>query len=201
MAKILKIDDEKVIVQGDKKIQRFIFNDDKVVKVDLDGKVLTSNAADKYLNLISVYNANSSSVSEEELASKSSTSLDLEEKKMMIKSGAGSGVYGFLGFLCSMSIIGPVIAYVLSFKFLEDISDREYLISADVSEINKRKGFFAWGCGYGAIVSLVAMGQWSTDMVSVIDENPTKPSINQHIHWKVWWPVAILLSVISIFTR
>lgn len=55
MAKVLKIDNEQIIDENDRKIQRFIFNDDKIVRVDLDGNVLTENVPDRYLELISIY--------------------------------------------------------------------------------------------------------------------------------------------------
>jgi hypothetical protein len=62
MVKILKIEDEQRIKEAEKEIQRFIFSDDKIVKVDLSGNVLTKNVTDKYLNLISTYNANGNNV-------------------------------------------------------------------------------------------------------------------------------------------
>jgi hypothetical protein len=186
MAKILKIEDEQVRDENGKKVQRFIFNDDKIVKVDLKGNVLTSNAANKYLELISAYNSGSGS---------KKTDTALGEKIEAIKSGKGAGLYGFLGFLCAITGIGAMIAYIMSFQFFDDITDKDYLLGTDAEKINQRKGFYAWACYGNIIVGLVAISQWKADMISVLEDKPSKTSLNKHLCFKVWWPIVIVLSI------
>jgi hypothetical protein len=198
MAKILKIEDEQILDENGKKIQRFIFNDDKIIKVDAEnGTVYTSSAPDEYLDLISAYNSGANN----RTAGKKSTGKDLQEKIEIIKSGKGAGLYGLLGFLCAITIIGGTIAYIMSFQFLDDISDKDYLLETDAKEINRKKGFFAWACYGNIIVGLTAVRQWKADMISVLEDKPTKASLNKHIYFKIWWPTILAVGIFRSIAR
>jgi len=49
MKKILRIEDVKVVDDGGKKIARYVFNDDKIVRVLIPGdRVLTENVQKEY---------------------------------------------------------------------------------------------------------------------------------------------------------
>lgn len=56
MSKSLKLEDVTIIQENNKRIRRFVFNDDKVVRVDdKTGKAITSNVPSKYKAIINAY--------------------------------------------------------------------------------------------------------------------------------------------------
>ena len=124
------------------------------------------------------------------MKSKSSINKRIE----IIRSGKGAGLYGFLGFLCALTGIGGIIAYALSFRFFDDICDKKYLLRTDPYEINKRRGFYAWACYGNILVGIACTYQWKADIISVLEDRPTKASQNRHIFFKVWWPIVMVVS-------
>ena len=58
MARILKIEESKIVEKNGMQMQRVIFSDDKIVYVRMrDGEVYPKNVAEIYVNLINTYNA------------------------------------------------------------------------------------------------------------------------------------------------
>ena len=56
MDRILQIEDIKVLEEDGKKIVRYVFNDDKVVRVDSESdKIITVNVSEQYLSIIDAY--------------------------------------------------------------------------------------------------------------------------------------------------
>ena len=211
MDKILEIEDVKLLNESGRKIARFIFNNDKVVRVNIrTGEILTPNVPKTYSSLISIYLAHYKAkqsglktivdkdndgyddhydYDEEEYSKPTITKrydYELQERINSIKSGKGAGLGVFLGFLLHFTIIGPLIAGLFSLSFLNDISDEEYLRNTDTKEINFRKGFYS-ACWFGLIVSAACCDQWKNDMVSILVGKPTKQSQNKHICFRVWF--------------
>ena len=226
MSKILKIEDAKVVSENGKKITRYVFNNDKIVRVDnKTDEVITKNVPKRYLDLISIYSAHAGLSEENEIDFEDDFSDDeeyIEEKKEKgkakkprgkypkeederyakieeIRSGKGAGLGVFLGIILRFTIIGPIIAGFCSFSFLNDISDEGYLTREDSRDINFRKGFYAFAF-FGIIVGIVSCSQWKTDMISVLEGEPNKYSKNRHSCFKVWFWIILVYYILSFVT-
>ena len=194
MSKILKIEDVKVITEKGVEIERYVFNDDKIVRVGAKtDRVLTKNVPKAYTDLISLYSINM--MTKEEAKEEKTSKKEREKKLDLIRSGQGAGLGVLLGILLHFTVIGPIIAGFFSFAFLEDISNKEYLENTDAKEINFRKGFYAAGI-FGWIVAIVCCAQWKVDMISVLEDEPTKQSLNKHVCFKVWFWVSLVLDIL-----
>ncbi len=195
MGKVLRIEDAETIIEKGSRIKRYVFNDDKVVRVEIGtDRVITKNVPEVYMNLISLYDARivGKTKEEEDLVEK-----ELKNKARRINSGKGAGLGVFLGILLKFTIIGPVIAGLFSFSFLNDISDEEYLRNTNAEDINFRKGFYATAV-FGLIVAIICCSQWKTDMISVLDGDPSRQSRNRHLCFKIWFLVSVAYEVLSI---
>lgn len=198
MGKILKIEDAKIVTENGKKITRYVFNDDKIVRINTEtDEIITKNVPRKYIDLISLYSANVEI--EEKRAKKDAVKKELRDRIEEIRSGKGAGLGVFVGILLRFTIIGPIIASFCSFKFLNDISDEEYLKNTEVKDINFKKGFFATANCFGLIVMIACCAQWKADMISVLEGNPTKQSLNKHTCFKVWCCIAAVYDVFYFF--
>ena len=199
MSKILKIEDAKTVTENGAKITRYVFNDDKVVRVDAKtDKVLTKNVSQNYLNLISIYETNVKVAEiKEEVASIEEASLDKIEQ---IRSGKGAGLGVLLGLALHITIVGGIIAGFCSFTFLRDISDKEYLEDTDAKEINFRKGLYA-SAVFGWLIAIICCAQWKEDMISVLEDHPNRYSDNHHLCFKVWfWLSFIYVAFYFVFS-
>lgn len=190
MSKILKIEDAKIITEKGSKVTRYVFNDDKIVRVDTKtDKVLTKNVSQAHLNLISIYvtNVEIAEIKEKEAL----IEKDFEDKIEEIKSGKGAGLGVLLGLILHFTIVGGIIAGFCSFSFLRDISDKEYLEDTDTREINFRKGLYA-SAVFGWLIAIICCIQWKEDMISVLEGNPNRHSDNHHLCFKVWFWLSFL---------
>ena len=113
----------------------------------------------------------------------------------MIRSGKGAGLGVLLGILLQLTVIGPIIAGFFSFRFLNDISDDEYLSMTDAKEINFKKGFYS-AAVFGWLVAIICCQQWKNDMISVLEGDPTGPSENKHLCFKVWFCLDVALTIL-----
>lgn len=200
MDKILKIEEVKYSVEDGVKYAKYIFNDDKIVRVNAEtDAIITKDASPLHLELISLYVAGTAKTEKKVKEKKEDNSAgnDLEERKKIIQSGKGAGLGVLLGFLLKLTIIGPVIAGFCSFSFLNDISDKEYLLTEDPKNINFRKGFYA-SAVFGWLVAIICCAQWKQDMISVLDNEPTIPSQNKHNCFKVWFWIDFIFEIFYI---
>ncbi len=199
MSRILKIEDTKTVTENDRKITRYVFNDDKVVRVDArTDEVITRNVPQVYLDLISVHSAKTKTQKEE--TEKRSIRKKEDEIIEKIKSGSGAGLGVLLGMLLKFTIIGPIIAGFASFDFLDMISDKDtlvdYIEKHGVRRLNFKKGFYA-SAFFGWLVAWGCCDQWKRDMVSVLLDDPTKPSQNRHLCYKVWFCLDLVVYAFS----
>lgn len=194
MNRILKIDGVRNISGNNSDYTVYIFNNDKVVRVNSDtGEVITKNVPEAYLNLISVYSATESA--KKNSASNKEPDTDEEminEKIQYIMSGSGAGLGVFLGFINYLTIIGPFIAAVFAFIFSSNISDRDYLLRTEARSLNFQKGFYSF-TGFGIIGALICCSQWKQDMTSVLNDKPTKASQDRHTVYKALLIISLIL--------
>jgi hypothetical protein len=184
--KILKIESVTQIEKNGVEIACYIFNNDKIVRVNNEtDEVMTKNVPQKYIDLISVYSANTDVIEKPKKKKVTHETESLKEKIAGIQSGKGAGLGVFFGTLLYFTIIGPFIAGCCSIGFLNDISDKKYLQDTSSREINFRKGFYSMVLGW--IVAIACCAQWKVDMISVLNDEPTEPSRNNHICFKVWF--------------
>ena len=203
MSRILKIEDTKTVTENDRKITRYVFNDDKVVRVDArTDEVITRNVPRVYLDLISVHSAKTKTQKEE--TEKHSIREKEDEIIEKIKSGSGAGLGVLLGTLLKFTVIGPVIAGFVSFDFLDMISDKDalvdYIEKHGVRRLNFKKGFYA-SAFFGWLVAWGCCDQWKRDMVSVLLDDPTKPSQNRHLCYKVWFCLDLVIYIFSLISN
>lgn len=212
--------------ESGRKVARFIFNDDKVIRVNIKtGEVLTSNVSSTYTNLISIYLARYKArqtglktiidkdndnyddyydADREEYSTKEKAveirheTRYCNEKIKAIRSGKGAGLGVFLGLIVHIMPIVNWISGLASFSFLNNMCNRDYLLNTDTSTINFRKGFYSASV-FGGLVAIAACNQWKTDMISVLSNNPNPASINRHGCFKAWFWILTVLSIIGIF--
>ena len=100
MGKILKIEDAKIVTENGKKITRYVFNDDKIVRINTEtDEIITKNVPRKYIDLISLYSANVEI--EEKGAKKDAVKKELRDRIEEIRSGKGAGLGVFVGIRCN----------------------------------------------------------------------------------------------------
>ncbi len=118
MSRILRIEDVKIINENGNKIARYVFNDDRVVRVSVeDDEVLTKNVSKDHLNLIGYYSSINRIPHPKKTIIENKEDNDLvilsnSEVREYIKSGKGAGVGVFIGIL--VSIIGGIIGGIVS---------------------------------------------------------------------------------------
>ena len=144
MAQILKIDDEQIITENGRKIRRFIFNDDKIVKVDLDENVITEDVSEKYLNLISIYYVSSKKVN-----TKVSAKVNLIKKGL---SGIGGWLIVYIVIL-SLGIIASIVGAMSN-----NIS------SSDCSALNS---YYSGACD--ALQPIFALENFAVVLIIILD--------------------------------
>lgn len=208
MGKILKIDGAIVIPDNKIKIIKYIFNDNKIVHVNAEtNETITKNVPKLYTDLISLYSANNiykkkniiAEENDEEDPEKEEDNDDESAQNIrktmgVLSSGYGAGLGILLGILLEVTIIGSVIAGFFSFDFLNDISNKDYLLTEDPKKINFRKGFYA-SATFGPIVAIACCSQWKDDMLSVLLDKPTRASQNRHQCYKTWVWINLVLSI------
>ena len=201
MNRILKIDEVRNISGNNSNYTLYIFNNDKVVRVNSDtGEVITKNVPETYLNLISVYIATESAKKNSATNKEPDTDEEtINEKIQYIMSGSGAGLGVFLGFLNRLTIIGPFIAAAFAFMFSSNISDRDYLLRTKARSLNFQKGFYS-STIFGIFGTLICCSQWKLDMTSVLNSKPTKASQDKHIIYKVLLIIGIVLCLFRIIT-
>ena len=203
MNKILKIDGVRNISKNNSDYTVYIFNNDKIVRVNSDtGEVITKNVPETYLNLISVYSATEESVKKNSSTNKESDTDEemINEKIQYIMSGSGAGLGVFLGFLNYLTIIGPFIAAAFAFIFSSNISDRDYLLRTKARSLNFQKGFYSSIC-FGIFGVLNCCSQWKLDMTSVLNGKPTKASQDKHVTYKVLLIINIIFWLFYIISN
>lgn len=205
---------ENVKYDKDSKTTRYLFNDDKVVRINSEtAETITKNVPEKYINLISVYNA-THTIEKSEQPSPSSPAEEkdsaLDRQRQIIERGDGTIIGVFLGVLLSLGMVAflyiPIAGFIMFItiryiltqnarNFMKNISDKEYVENEDPYKINKLKGFYSFSV-FGLIVCIVCSFQWKKDLISVLDGTPTKPSKNEHHCFQTWAIAFVLLQIL-----
>lgn len=221
MDKILKLEDVTITEKDDRRVAIYIFNDDTIVRIDADtDELLSKKVPEKYLDLISIYESvNESRRKERSHYPYEENKVTKSERIRLIKSGKGAGwgvfcalvihiVFLLLGwavalntnsilFTVLISLVIPIIMATMAPKYLEDISDKEYLETCDMRSVNFQKGFYPTII-FGWLPAIICCAQWKEDMLSVINNKPSKYSKDKHTCFVIWELINyLILPVIS----
>ncbi len=212
MKKILRIEDVKVVDDGGKKIARYVFNDDKIVRVLIPGdRVLTENVQKEYLSLIGNYasvhrddiygNSEIEEYDDGEISNDEDaivTTIGKKEFIARIERGGGVGMGIVAGCLAHITIVIPLIlAFTVVGGGLDYLSNENDLMEKDPESVNFDRGF--WGtCIFGLIVGIFCCVQWKGDIIDALKRIPNRINKNRHYCFEIWTRIFVLFNLVSI---
>jgi len=198
MTQILKIEDVKLSEYSGEQVARFIFNNDKVVRLNCkNGEIITKNVPQVYINLISIYmQQNEHDLKDDQRSNKKEhQKISVQDKIKEVRTHRGEFLGVISGMLVRITIIGTIIALVYSYKYVEKICDKNYLLKTEIKDINFYKGFYATA-SLGWIIGMFCRNQWKNDMIKVLEDRPSKSTINKHRVYRIWAPIFLIFCII-----